>query len=74
MSVSKLKLMVTGQDVGRFLSCYFRDDSYLRFEGEWIQPLYEGEKTIDLLEFCLTASRFDVRVRIMDGERIVEMS
>ncbi len=73
MAVSKLKLVVFGQDVGEFLAFYFNDESYKGYEGEWVQPLYEGENIIDLKEFCTTASRFNVKVGVQDGERFVEI-
>ena len=60
--MSDAKIVVTGKDLGEFLAFYFDDPGLIKVRRKWEQPVFEGDRLIDLPEFMETATRFEVNV------------
>ncbi len=59
--MSKLKLVISGEDVGDFLYFYFDDESLKAVGERWVCPAF-GERQINYVEFRETAERFGIEI------------
>ncbi|PKM83211.1 MAG: hypothetical protein CVU89_00180 [Firmicutes bacterium HGW-Firmicutes-14] len=60
MKNKKLKVIVTGNDIGKFLAFYFDEECFKDYKDkEWELSFYKGGKVIpDIQEFQETAGKF----------------
>jgi hypothetical protein len=73
VSESRLKIVVSGENVGQFLTYFFQDSKFQDFVGEWVHPLYIGTTVLDLGKLKKVASLFDVEIKLRKDNEDMEL-